>query len=226
MNLLLGCISILFATEGDPQSAAICIGIAAVIDFFDGFAARALKAHSAIGKDLDSLADMVSFGVAPGFIFYGMSHICFGDGFCINKYTPFLIPVFSGIRLAKFNNDPRQSDSFIGVPTPANALLIASFPFIAANDTWHVYENFISNVWFIKFFPVVSAYLLVSEIPLFSLKIKNFGWAGNEVRYSFLAACIALIILFHFLGIALSILLYILISLIQYLISSKHEIQS
>lgn len=225
MNLLLGCLAIMFATEGEPVTAAWCIASAAVIDFFDGFAARMLNAKSIIGKDLDSLADMVSFGTAPAFILYGMSQSCFGDGFCINKYIPFIIPVFSALRLAKFNNDTRQSETFIGLTTTANGILISSFPLIITHDTFHVAEYVLSNVYFLKLFPIISAYLLVSEMPLFSLKIKQFKWNGNEMLYMFLMACIAMICIFTYLGIALSIVLYILISFIKF-IRSKNEIQS
>ncbi len=215
-NLLFGCLSIIAALDGRLTDASIFIGLAAVLDFFDGFVARALNAHSEIGKQLDSLADVVSFGVAPGMIFYMMVGQCFNPtGFCINMYLPFLIPIFSAIRLAKFNIDTRQSDSFIGLPTPANAMLIASFPLIIYYKESEEIIELLQNQYFLKIFPIVSAYLLVAELPLLALKFKNFSWAENKLKYILLILCLASIILFHFEGVAFSIIIYIVISIIN-----------
>lgn len=215
LNLVFGCLSIIAALNGNLKEAAIYIGSAAVLDFFDGFAARLLKVHSDIGKQLDSLADVVSFGVAPGMIFYMMEGECFGKyGFCINMYLPFLIPVFSAIRLAKFNLDTRQSDSFIGLPVPANAIFIASIPFIIEQNLFGT-AVFFQHEYFLKLFPMLSAYMLVSELPLIALKFKNFSWASNKIRYIFLILCVASIIAFQVLGIAICILLYIIVSVIN-----------
>lgn len=215
LNLVMGCLSVMAALEGRLEQASVFIVVAAVLDFFDGFVARALKAHSDIGKQLDSLADMVSFGVAPGMIFYMLAGKCFGtDGFCINTYLPLLIVVFSAIRLANFNIDTRQSDSFIGMPTPANAIFIASIPFIQSHDVLGIAPVF-QNEYFLKFFPLVSAYLLVAEIPLLALKFKSFGLKGNEYRYALIVLAVLSIIIFNYTGVALSILLYLLISIIH-----------
>lgn len=215
LNLVFGCLSIIAALDGRLTDASIFIGVAAILDFFDGFAARALKVHSEIGKQLDSLADVVSFGVAPGMIFYMLSGQCFSPrGFCINMYIPFLIPVFSAIRLAKFNIDTRQSDSFIGLPTPANAIFIASIPFIMEYNSVEI-ASFFQHPWFLTLFPFVSAYILVAELPLIALKFKNFSWADNKVRYIFLGLSLVSIIALQFLGIALAILLYTLVSIIH-----------
>ncbi len=221
LNLFLGCQSIVASFNNDLELAAIFIGIAAVLDFFDGFVARALNATGELGKQLDSLADVVSFGVAPGFIFYMLNNSCFGnEGFCINTYLPFLIPIFSALRLAKFNIDTRQSDSFIGLPTPANAIFIASIPFIISNDLWNV-AWFFQNEWFLKIFPFVSAYLLVAELPLFALKFKNLTWKENQIRFVFILLAILSLLVFQYLGIAISIVIYILLSVYNNYNTSK-----
>jgi len=194
--------------------ASIYIGVSAIMDFFDGFVARLLHVSGELGKQLDSLADVVSFGVAPGFIFYSIAGTCFGQGFCINQYTFLFIPVFSAIRLAKFNLDTRQSDSFIGVPTPANAIFIASLPLILNNDSYGI-THFIEHRWFLTAFPILSAYLLVAELPLLALKFKHFKFTGNEARYVLIISCILSALIFKFAGIALSIIIYILISVIN-----------
>lgn len=224
LNLVCGCLSIIAALNGELTTASLLIGAAAVLDFFDGFLARLLKAYSDIGKQLDSLCDMVSFGVAPGMIFYSLSGACFASsgGFCINTYIAFLIPVFSAIRLAKFNIDTRQTDSFIGVPTPANAMFIASIPFIMQHDTFGVAWIF-ENRYFLILFPLLSAYMLVAELPLLALKFKNFGWKGNEYRFVLVGTSILSVALFQYLGVAIAILLYVLISVV-YNIQNKKSI--
>ena len=215
LNLVFGCLSIIAALDNRLTDASLFIGAAAILDFFDGFMARMLHAHSEIGKQLDSLADIVSFGVAPGMIFYMLEGKCFtSTGFCINMYLPFLIPVFSAIRLAKFNIDIRQSDSFIGLPTPANALFIASIPFIILHDDYGV-AAFFQHPYFLKLFPILSAYILVAELPLIALKFKNFSWVENKTRYIFIALSLFSIVTFQYLGIILSILIYIIISIIH-----------
>ncbi|MEG1545608.1 MAG: CDP-diacylglycerol--serine O-phosphatidyltransferase, partial [Tannerellaceae bacterium] len=178
LNLVSGCVASVMALEGNLELAAYWIIIAAVFDFFDGFAARLLKAYSPIGKELDSLADVVSFGVAPGMVvFWLLGQACTALPFgSLNVYIPYLafvIPAFSGLRLAKFNVDERQTTSFIGLPVPAHALLWAAvgcsvLPIVHANE-----ELFVSVVVVLS---VVTSLLLVSEVPMFSLKIKSFTW--------------------------------------------------
>lgn len=228
-NLFFGCLSIIATFDENLSLAAGYIVVAALLDYVDGFIARILNAHSEIGKQLDSLADVVSFGVAPGMIFYALSgkYLFFDENFIqfvpliiVLSYTPLLIPIFSGIRLAKFNIDPRQSDSFIGVPTPAIALFICSIPFVIEGGpvfAEHVFKSF----WFIILFPFVASYLLVAEIPLIALKFKTFGWEVNKIRYILIIACILLISFFKYFGISLSILLYVLLSLINNLFIHK-----
>lgn len=225
LNLVCGCLSIIAALNGELTMASIYIGSAAILDYFDGFVARVLKAYSDIGKQLDSLADVVSFGVAPGMIFYALAGQCYSpSGFCINMYIPLLIPVFSAIRLAKFNIDTRQSDSFIGVPTPANGLFIASIPFIMANDVYGLTGLF-TNHYFLVLFPLLSAYMLVAELPLLALKFKHFGWKGNEFRWILILTATISVAIFHYLGVMIAIVLYILISIIHNLTQKNtHEI--
>jgi CDP-diacylglycerol--serine O-phosphatidyltransferase len=222
LNLVCGCLSIIAALNGELTLAAVYIGAAAILDFFDGFVARALKAYSEIGKQLDSLADVVSFGVAPGMIFYTLAGQCFApSGFCINMYIAFLIPIFSAVRLANFNIDTRQSDSFIGVPTPANAMFIASIPFIIKYDTFGAAAVF-TNHYFLILFPILSAYMLVAELPLLALKFKSFGWSGNQFRWILILTTIISVAVFQYLGIALAIVLYILISIIHNFTQKKY----
>lgn len=192
--------------------ATYLIWAAAIFDFLDGFLARILNAFSAIGKELDSLADMVTFGVLPSMIlFYLLSQSS------SNIYLPFisfLIAVFSALRLAKFNIDIRQVSTFIGLPTPANALFISSLPVIIALNYMEL-NNFILNTYTLISITLIFSFLLVAELPLFSLKFKNFKWIGNEIRYLFLAISILLLIFFKIVAIPLVILLYILLSIIE-----------
>jgi CDP-diacylglycerol--serine O-phosphatidyltransferase len=234
-NLLCGCLAIVQSFEGNLVNAAYLVGLAAIFDFFDGFAARLLRVASPIGKDLDSLADMVTFGVVPGFVMYHMidSSLMFGESNKILeyfnsgtsnfgelwsahissgspvKYVAFVIPVFSAIRLAKFNNDTRQTTSFIGLPTPANAIFICSIPLISIDTI-----QFILNPYILCGLSCVLSFLLVSEIPLFALKFKNFSWRGNRIRYVFLGLSVLLLISLKLVGIPIIILLYILMSVI------------
>lgn len=218
---------------------------AALLDFFDGFAARLLKAHSPIGKDLDSLADMVTFGVVPGIMLFQISNGyltagIFGAFFQlldknipVNSYpvwVPFaalLIPVFSALRLAIFNNDSRQTDSFIGLPTPANAIFICSIPFMIAMGETNLIGFFASKIitepWLFVFFCCLMSYLLVAELRLFSLKFKNFSLADNKVRFIFLGISILLILFLKFSAIPIIILLYILLSVINNFSNKKNN---
>jgi CDP-diacylglycerol---serine O-phosphatidyltransferase len=228
LNILSGCVGIGFLFSGEILIAAYFIGIAAIFDFLDGFAAKLLKVKSEFGKELDSLADVVSFGVLPGLIMFSLLKMCFEDTGGWQHYLPFfafLIPVFSALRLAKFNLDIRQTVNFIGLPTPANALFIASIPFIISSDSGEE-GSFISNLFgnpgFLFILVFIMSFLLVSNLPLFSMKFKNFKWEGNSFRYIFLAMTLILIALFHFAAVPFLLILYIILSVIQN--SSKHEI--
>lgn len=237
-NLLCGCLAIVQAFEGNLVYSAYLVGLAAIFDFFDGFAARMLKVSSAIGKDLDSLADMVTFGVVPGvmmfhliylsqisighpdLLFYGISK---GSSFVNEKkgfvpicYFGFLITIFSCIRLAKFNNDTRQTDSFIGVPTPAVAIFICSIPLIIKYNP-SLGSLFITNnsLLVLCLLSFILSLLLISELPLFALKFKHFKWKDNEMRFVFLAMSLLLLITLQFVGIPLIIIMYILLSILS-----------
>ena len=212
LNLLCGCIGVVEAFHNNIIISCGLIGIALIFDFFDGFAARILNVSSPIGRDLDSLADMVTFGLLPSIIVYQLLMQSIPDLMGIWKaYPAFLIAIFSAIRLAKFNNDPRQSDSFIGVPTPANALLIASLPVIVLTQDEY-WKTLIVNTNNLLILTVVMCYLLIAEIKLIALKFKTFGWQGNEVRYSFLVLTVLLLTLFKILAIRLILVIYIILS--------------
>jgi CDP-diacylglycerol--serine O-phosphatidyltransferase len=213
-------VGIVSVFQNDLNFAAYMIGLAAVLDFGDGFAARILKSFSAIGKELDSLADCVTFGVLPGMIMYkllqrSLMHDKYSiELFVLLPYLAFLISIFSALRLAKFNVDTRQTDSFIGVPTPANALFIGSLPLILWQyPHWNAY---ILSPYALIAYVLVMSFLMVSEIPLFALKFKDFTWTNNRVRYIFLIASLALIVFFQFAALPLIIALYIVLSLFRF----------
>lgn len=233
-NLFCGCLAIVKVVEGNMVWTAYLVGMALVLDFFDGFAARLLQVSSAIGKDLDSLADMVTFGLVPGLVMFkmiGAAHIAeiadpttTPDMIAIAKqsqvylpqYAGFLITLFSGLRLAKFNNDIRQSLSFIGLPTPANAAIICSFPLIINFQPELVLmNNLIHQVPFLLGVTIFLSYLLNAEIPLFALKFKNYSWAENKLVYLFLMGALLLILSLKFIAIPLIILFYILLSIVN-----------
>jgi CDP-diacylglycerol---serine O-phosphatidyltransferase len=230
-NLFCGCLAIVSAFHGNLVASAYLVGIAAVLDFFDGFVARLLKVGGELGKQLDSLADMVTFGVVPGIVMYHLIDLSiqatennysdrsiFSDNLHYLSYIGFIITVFSCIRLAKFNIDTRQTNSFIGVPTPANTILICSIPLI--NHYQPVVLGFqvtaiTGHLFFLIGLSLLMSYLLIAELPLFALKFKNFGWTDNKIRYSFLIISVLLLILFQFIAIPFIIFLYIVLSIIS-----------
>lgn len=183
LNLLCGCLSIICAFENNFQLAFILMIAAAIFDFFDGFAARLLKAYSPMGKELDSLADMVSFGVAPSMILFSyMQNISGG----IISYIPLCIAVFSGLRLAKFNIDVRQTENFIGLATPSCALLCGSLIYFLG-EYHFVADLFIEYILIIPIMSIILSLLLISEISMFSFKFKTLKWHDNKQRFIFLA---------------------------------------
>jgi CDP-diacylglycerol--serine O-phosphatidyltransferase len=241
-NLLCGCIGIIKAFDDGGfyagyhyQNLATCsflIFLACIFDFFDGFVARLLKVSSPIGKELDSLADCVTFGVLPGIIIYQIIMHNFFNGRWVSApgiYAPYLallIPVFSAIRLAKFNIDTRQSDSFIGVPTPANAILIASFPFIIIQNKIPFLTSILTNTYCLLTIALIMSFLLIAELPLFALKFKSFKWADNKMRYGFLLASMVLFIFLTWTAIPIIIFLYIILSFIENkLLKPKNSVQ-
>ncbi len=212
-NLLCGCIGVVEAFHNNLLLSCILIGVALIFDFLDGFIARLLKVTSPIGRDLDSLADMVTFGLLPSIILYQLLMQSIPDLFGIWKaYPAFIVAVFSAIRLAKFNNDPRQSDSFIGIPTPANAMLIASLPLIVHTDTGF-WKDIIINTNNLLILSVVMSYALVMELPLIALKFKSFGWKGNEARFILIGVTVILLATLKFLAVPAILIVYVLLSI-------------
>ena len=212
LNLFSGCVAALLAFKGNYQGAFIAILVAAVFDFFDGFAARLLKAYSPMGKELDSLADMVSFGFAPGMIVFSLLTEA-----NINEWLPylaFIIPVFSGLRLAKFNIDERQTSSFIGMPTPANAIFWGG-------SALSYSSLLVQNYWVVIVLTIIFSYLLVAEMPMFSLKFKSGKWNDNKTQYIFLMQCAIMIIGLKLGAFPIIIILYILNSLAYLFIKEK-----
>lgn len=218
LNLACGFIASIQVFEGALITAAWLIILAALFDFSDGTAARLLNARSEMGKQLDSLADLISFGVAPALILFQLLHTAFSDvqGNVFMQWIPYLavlIPIFSALRLAHFNIDTRQVSSFIGLPTPANALLYVSIPLIAHYQPLNILGSFYSAPWFLTLLAPLSAWMLVSPLPLLGLKFTHLGWQGNQQRYLLLGIGLVLLLLFQFAAIPLIILVYVLLSL-------------
>lgn len=212
-NLLCGCIGVVEAFHNNLILSCLLIGVALIFDFLDGFVARLLKVTSPIGRDLDSLADVVTFGVLPSIIMYQLLMQSIPDLFGIWKaYAAFIIAIFSAIRLAKFNNDPRQSDSFIGVPTPANAMFIASLPLIVHTES-AFWKDIIVNTTNLLVLSAVMSYALIMELPLIALKFKNFGWKGNESRFLLIGITVLLLFTLKFLAVPAILVVYVLLSI-------------
>ncbi len=211
MNLLAGGLSIIYAFQDEFDKALVCMLLAAVFDFLDGFAARLFNAYSNIGKELDSLADIVSFGLAPSLIYYN-----YLDGFSeISTYitlTPLLIAAFAAVRLAKFNLDTRQTENFLGLPVPAAGLFIASM--VALADSYPLIINTFMNQSIVHACVVAFiSFMMVSEIPMFSLKFKNIRWGDNRNRYLFLFIIIPASIVIFFLDLHIAGILFFIFSL-------------
>ena len=268
-NMLCGVFAIILAFAGRIDIAPYFIFLAALLDFFDGFLARILKQQGELGKQLDSLADMISFGLAPGIImlfvlaFSGMNHdfsllnvdnsvqppmqtlyfvssnawemsllggqVPIFQMDSMQKFLPFaalIIPFFSMFRLAKFNIDTRQSESFIGLPTPANTIFFMAFPLLLThygNTTGWEHDLIMWLIQPMVLIPiiVIMSLMLVAELPLFALKFKSFKWQGNEIRYIFLISCGILIPTLLFWSIPIIIILYLKLSFINNLLRKK-----
>lgn len=215
-NLLCGCLGIVFSFRGDLLLSGYLILFAGILDFLDGFAARLLNQSSPIGKELDSLADMVTFGVLPSMILFQLlerTTTTLDISAMMLSFSAFILAVFSALRLAKFNIDTRQSDSFIGVPTPANAILVASLPFILRS--YPEYESRIVNQSVLIGYTLLMSYLLVCELPLLAFKFKTFGWKDNQLKYIFILLAVILLFLLKFAAIPLIVALYIVLSVCQ-----------
>lgn len=229
LNLISGCIATYYAFQSNYVLALLYIIIGAVFDFFDGMSARLLHVSSPIGKELDSLADDITFGFAPSAMVFG-----FLQSLAVKAdpsssvlsslpYLAFVMAAFSALRLAKFNLDERQAMGFIGLPTPANALfwasLVTGWQFQTWYEPFHAYPQYV--VWVVTAAILVSCYLLVSEIPMFALKFKTWGWRGNEVKYIFLLTSIPLILQMGAAGLTMAIAWYVVLSVVNIFLS-KH----
>ncbi len=232
LNLLSGCLAIVMAFEYQFNAAILFLIAGALFDFMDGMAARALDVYSDIGKELDSLADIISFGAAPAFIIHNYyRELSDADNFSaiftegeteilIMMLLPFLIAVMSGFRLAKFNIDPRQKDHFIGLPTPANALFFVSLIWLSSRYEF-INDLLFSPPWLIALLILIFSFLLVAEFPMFSLKFKNLRARQNEIRYIFIGISAILLISLQLKAIPLIIIIYILLSMINNRIARK-----
>ncbi|KQC01828.1 CDP-diacylglycerol--serine O-phosphatidyltransferase [Pedobacter sp. Hv1] len=209
-NLFSGCIGVVFAFKGDLQTAAYFVLLSGIFDFFDGMVARLLNVKSAIGKELDSLADMVSFGFLPGVVMFQLLKVSdFSSPYL--PYLGFIITVFSALRLAKFNIDERQTEEFIGLNTPMNTLFIVSLPFIALD-----YPTIIGSSMLLLAITAITSFLLVSEIKIFSLKFNNMTWAKNKFKFIFLILSALLIVFLKFAAIPFVLVLYITLSVLHF----------
>lgn len=213
LNLFCGSIAVIFAVNGNMLATALFVFLGIFFDFFDGLLARKLNVQSELGLQLDSLADMVTSGLVPGLVMFYLLELS-----NINSYLPYLgllITLASAYRLANFNIDENQSDSFIGLPTPANALLILSLPLIMEFQNNEVMNAIILNKWFLIGITLLSCYLLNANIKLIALKFKNWSFIDNKARYIVILLSIILLVIFQFVAIPLIIASYIIISLLN-----------
>ena len=209
LNLLSGCIGILMVLSGNYLAAFYCVLASGIFDFFDGLVARLLKVKSLIGKELDSLADVISFGFLPGAILYSMFLEVTTSPYL--PYLGFMVTVFSALRLAKFNIDERQTSDFIGVNTPMNTFLIVSLPFIG-----EIYPQYVYNVYVLGAITIITSFLLVSELKLFSMKLSSLRWEVNKFKYLFLIVSLLLVLGLEILAIPLIFVLYIVFSVLHF----------
>mgnify|MGYP001598180773 CR=1 FL=1 len=210
-NLICGCIALYFTFHNNLVFAAYLIGLAAVFDFMDGAVARLLNMSSPMGKELDSLADMVSFGVVPGSVVF---HLLEASTLSTYSFVALTIPAFSAYRLAKFNVDERQNENFIGLPTPANCLIFVSLPLITSFHGESMIASVIEIPEVLIALTLLLSLAMVSEIPLFSLKFKNLKFADNKLRFFFIGLAILLLALLQFSAIPLIVLLYLILSIV------------
>lgn len=209
-NLTCGCVGIVYAFQGDIQTAGIMIWAGALFDFFDGFAARILKKFSTIGKDLDSLADLITFCFLPATMIYVIINQNSSNHFL--PFTGYLLVIFGALRLAKFNNDTRQADTFYGLPVPASAIFVSAFPFALDQDIMEM-STLLANPYVFVGIAILLSILMVSDIKLLSLKFKNFSLKENWPRFLLLLSAFLLILTLKVLALPLIILLYVVFSL-------------
>lgn len=209
LNLVFGCLAIVEIFQGRLEHVIYYTFLSGIADFFDGFAARLLKASSSIGKDLDSLADMVSFSVVPAFLIYNM--ISANTDIHYLPYVAFIIAVFSALRLAKFNNDTRQSDSFHGLPVPANALFLCALPLFIEQG---IFVTYLTNPYVLVIVAIVMASLLITDVKLIALKFKNFKWKGNESRYILMTISLIALVTYQLIALPFVVLFYFVLSML------------
>jgi len=216
LNLFSGCVAVIFALEGNMMWTALFVCLGIFFDFFDGLLARKLNVQSELGLQLDSLADMVTSGLVPGLVLFhllGLAQQPSWESISILPYFGLLVTLASAYRLAKFNISTNQSDAFIGLPTPANALLIISLPLIVEYQNSALLEAVILNPWFLLGITVVSCYLLNAPVKLIALKFKTWGFKANIPRYLLILLSVTLLAIFQFAGIPLIIVGYIIVSM-------------
>lgn len=229
LNLFCGCVALVFVSNAEFELAFLFVSLGIFFDFFDGFFARKFNVAGPLGVQLDSLADMVTSGVVPGYVMYQMLlnsrvFLVLEWHHIVLPFLGFAITLGACYRLAKFNIDTRQSDSFIGLPTPANALFFTSLPLVA--DYFHneIDLGFSYSKWFLIALTFLSAYIMNAEIPLFSLKIKNFSFAKYKLQIFFLAISVLMLIFLQIVAVPLIILIYVLLSVINNIVNKKASV--
>lgn len=209
LNLLSGCVGIHFAFQGEFQMVLYCLIACGIFDFLDGTAARLLHVRSNIGKELDSLADVISFGFLPGTILFMLLKDVSSSEYL--PYAGYLVTAFSALRLAKFNVDTRQDTDFIGVNTPMNTFVIISLPYIAER-----FPNLFAEGYLLLVIIAVSSFLLISEIKLFSMKVSNLSWKSNRYKYLFLLTAVILLVVWQISAMPIILLSYVLFSALHF----------
>jgi len=218
LNLFSGCVAVIFALQGNMKLTALFVFLGIFFDFFDGFVARKLNVQSELGVQLDSLADMVTSGLVPGLVLFHLLELGLQPSLETYNFLPyfgFLVTLASSYRLAKFNISTNQSDAFIGLPTPANTLLIVSLPLILEFQNNDIINSIILNSWFLIILTLVSCYLLNAPIKLISLKFKTWSFRDNASRYILIVLSSIILAIFQFSGIPIVIITYIVLSILS-----------
>jgi len=229
-NLLCGTLATMAAVNNYYQAVWMLVVLGVVLDFFDGFLARILRVQGELGKQLDSLADVVTSGVVPGLLMFKFYEDVLNSGdqytdlLVLLAFLSFILTLSAAYRLAKFNIDTRQSESFIGLPTPAMSLFVVSLPIIHMNTNIEFVKELISNNYFLVGVTLVLSYLMNAELPLFSLKFKNFGFKKSIVKYLLILISVVLLVTIQYLAIPIIIIAYIILSIIHNQVNKKHPV--
>lgn len=230
LNLLSGCYALIFVFSGNLEYASYMVFLAMIFDFFDGFAARMLQVNSGIGKQLDSLADVISFGLVPSFMLYHMIKVIFENSdesyspflVALVLMSPFMLVVASALRLARFNVDVEQSVVFKGLPTPASAMFVVALPFFGHSKLFDL-EWIITNPYYLVLISIFLSFMMISSFRLISLKFTEFSWTKNSMRYILIGGAALLIFFFGFASLSFIVLLYLLISFVDTRISNTNN---